>query len=55
MAIDGYDRYRTYYKDLFDKLGVEVNLFRVGAYKSAAEVYVRTDMSPEDREESLRT
>src|SRR6188768_2183529 len=53
VAIDGYDRYRTYYKDLLDKIGVEVNLFRVGAYKSAAEVYVRTDMSPEDREESL--
>ena len=53
VAVDGYERYRTYYKDLFDKLGVEVNLFRVGAYKSAAEVYVRTDMSPEDREESL--
>jgi len=53
VAIDGYDRYRTYYKDLLDKLGVEVNLFRVGAYKSAAEVYVRSDMSPEDREESL--
>jgi len=53
IAIDGYERYRTYYKDLFDKLGVEVNLFRVGAYKSAAEVYVRSDMSPEDREESL--
>src|SRR6185295_12015588 len=53
VAIDGYERYRTYYKDLFDKLGVEVNLFRVGAYKSAAEVYVRQDMSPEDREESL--
>ena len=53
MAIDGYERYRTYYKDLFDKLGVEVNLFRVGAYKSAAEVYIRNDMSPEDREESL--
>ena len=53
VGIDGYDRYRTYYKDLFDKLGVTVNLFRVGAYKSAAEVYVRSDMSPEDREESL--
>ena len=53
VGIDGYERYRTYYKDLFDKLGVTVNLFRVGAYKSAAEVYVRTDMSPEDKEESL--
>src|SRR6478736_1167073 len=53
VAIDGYQRYRTYYKNLLDKLGVEVNLFRVGAYKSAAEVYIRSDMSPEDREESL--
>ena len=53
IAIDGYERYRTYYKDLLDKLGVEINLFRVGAYKSAAEIYVRTDMSPEDREESI--
>jgi protease-4 len=53
VGIDGYERYRTYYKELFDKLGVEVNVFRVGAYKSAAEVYVRNDMSAEDREESL--
>jgi protease IV len=53
VGIDGYERYRSYYKDLFEKLGVEVNLFRVGAYKSAAEVYVRNDMSPEEREESL--
>src|SRR5690349_1887870 len=53
VAVDGYERYRTYYKEVLDKLGVEVNLFRVGAYKSAAEVYVRNDMSPEDREESL--
>jgi protease-4 len=53
VAIDGYDRYRTYYKDLFEKLGIEANLFRVGAYKSAAEVYVRNDMSPEEREESV--
>ena len=53
VAIDGYERYRMYYKDLFEKLGVDFNLFRVGAYKSAAEVYIRTDMSAEDREESL--
>jgi protease-4 len=53
VGIDGYERYRMYYKELLEKLGVTVNLFRVGAYKSAAEVYVRTDMSPEDREESV--
>ncbi len=53
IVIDGYDRYRIYYKELLEKFGVTVNLFKVGAYKSAAEVYVRSDMSPEDREASL--
>jgi protease-4 len=33
-------------------LGVDINVFRVGAYKSAVESYTRTDMSPEDRQES---
>lgn len=53
VLIDGYDRYRIFYAELLEKLGVTVNLFKVGAYKSAAEVYVRKDMSPEDREASL--
>lgn len=53
VLIDGYDRYRMYLKGALDKLGVDMNVFKVGAYKSAAEVYTRTDMSPEDREESL--
>src|SRR4029077_9077592 len=33
-------------------LGVDINVFRVGAFKSAVETYTRTSMSPEDREES---
>ncbi len=53
VLLDGYERYRMYYKDLLDKLGIDMNVFRVGAYKSAVEVYTRKDMSPEDREESL--
>jgi protease-4 len=53
VFVDGYERYRMYYKDLLEKLGVDMNVFRVGAYKSAVEVYTRKDMSPEDREESL--
>jgi protease-4 len=52
VLIDGYDRYRTYLKDVLDKLGVEINVFRVGAFKSAVETFTRTNMSPEDREES---
>jgi len=53
VLIDGYDRYRMFYKDAIDKLGVDVNVFRVGQYKSAVEVYTRNDMSPQEREESL--
>jgi protease-4 len=52
VLIEGYDRYRTYLKDALDKLGVDINVFRVGAFKSAVETYTRTSMSPEDREES---
>jgi protease IV len=52
VLLEGYDRYRMYLKDALDKLGVEINVFRVGSFKSAVETYTRTDMSPEDREES---
>jgi protease IV len=52
VLIDGYDRYRMYLKEALDKLGVEINVFRVGAFKSAVETFTRTNMSAEDREES---
>jgi protease-4 len=52
VLVDGYSRYRWYYKAILDKLNVDINIFRVGKYKSAVEDYTRTDMSPEDREES---
>ncbi|MDB6043648.1 MAG: hypothetical protein JWM63_2199 [Gammaproteobacteria bacterium] len=52
VLIDGYARYRMFFKEALDKLGVDINVFRVGAYKSAVESYTRTDMSPEDRQES---
>jgi protease-4 len=50
VLIEGYGVYRNYYKDLLDKLNVDVHLFRVGEFKSAAEPYVRNDMSTESRE-----
>jgi protease IV len=53
VLIEGFERYRMYFKGALEKLSVDMHLFRVGAYKSAAETYVRKDMSPEDREESL--
>ena len=53
VLLDGYERYRMFYKTALDKLGVDVNVFRVGTFKSAVEPFTRTDMSAQDREESL--
>ena len=52
VLLDGYDRYRMFFRDALDKLGVDMHLFRVGKYKSAAENFTRHDMSSEDRAES---
>ena len=49
VLIPGYGVYRNYYKDAIDKLGIEVNVFRVGEYKSYVEPYTRNDMSPQAR------
>ena len=54
VLVQGYDRYRPYLKEALDKLGVEINVFRVGAFKSAVETFTRNNMSAEDREEAAR-
>jgi len=51
--IDGFSAYRQFYREGLDKLEVEVNLFRVGEFKSAMEPYIRDDMSPEAKEANL--
>lgn len=53
VFVDGYDRYRMFLRDAIDKLAVDVNVFKVGAYKSYTDGYTRNEMSPEEREESL--
>lgn len=49
VLLEGLSVYTNYFKDALDKLGVEVNIFRVGEFKSAVEPYERNDMSPEAR------
>ena len=41
-----------FYKDLLEKVGVKMQVFRVGTYKSFVEPYTRTEMSPENREQT---
>ena len=40
-----------YFKDLLDKLGVEMQVFKVGTYKSAVEPYLYNEMSDANREQ----
>jgi len=54
LLLEGLGRYRQYYREgLQDKLGVDVHLFRVGEYKSAAEPYILDAASPEAKEADL--
>lgn len=50
VLLEGFGRYRFYYKDMFDKLGLEARLFRVGEFKSAGEPYVRSSASEEAKQ-----
>ncbi|TBR36308.1 MULTISPECIES: signal peptide peptidase SppA [Dyella] len=50
VMLTGLASYRLFYKDLLDKLGVDVHLFRVGQFKSAAEPYILDHASPESKE-----
>ena len=50
VYVEGYGRQRTYYKGLFDKLGITAQVVRVGKYKSAVETYTATGPSPETLE-----
>jgi protease-4 len=49
VYIDGFGYYRTFLKGALDKLRVDLNVFRVGEYKSFVEPFTRDDMSEEDK------
>lgn len=54
VHIEGFSTYNNYFKDALDKLGVQINVFRVGEYKSAVEPFIRNDMSEEARAANLQ-
>ena len=54
VMLEGLAAYRQYFREgLQDKLGVDMHLFKVGEYKSAAEPYVLDGASPEAKEADL--
>jgi len=53
ILLDGYGSYQSYFKGFLDKIKAEMQLFRVGKYKSAMEPFIRSDMSPAAKEANL--
>ncbi|HEY4443429.1 MAG TPA: signal peptide peptidase SppA, partial [Steroidobacteraceae bacterium] len=52
VYVDGFSYYRMFLKDAIDKLGVDVNVFRAGTYKSFTDQFSRSDMAPSERDET---
>ncbi|MGA2187769.1 MAG: signal peptide peptidase SppA [Steroidobacteraceae bacterium] len=52
VYVDGFSYYRMFLKDAIDKLGVDVNVFRAGTFKSYTDQFSRSEMAPSEREES---
>lgn len=46
VMLTGFGRYRNYYKDALDKIGITVNVLKVGTFKSFAEPYIANGPSP---------
>jgi protease-4 len=49
VALQGFSIYRNYIKDALARLHINIQLFKAGEYKAAAEPMVRNDMSDIDR------
>ncbi|QOI11022.1 signal peptide peptidase SppA [Blochmannia endosymbiont of Colobopsis nipponica] len=49
VDLHGISTNKFYYKELLDKLKINIHIFRVGTYKSAVEPFLRNNMSDEAR------
>lgn len=49
VYIDGFSYYRMFLKDAIEKLGVDVNIFKAGTFKSFTDQFSRSDMAPSER------
>lgn len=52
MELNGLSSKQMFFKGALEKYGVGVQVIRVGDYKSAVEPYIRSDLSPANREQT---
>ena len=53
ILVEGFGRSKLYYKSLLDKLKLDINIFKVGTFKSAVEPYLGNEMSDAAKEANL--
>ena len=51
IAWQGLASQTIFFKDLLEKVGIEMEIFKVGTYKSAVEPFIATEMSEANREQ----
>lgn len=51
LDIHGLASVPIFYKDALEKLGIEMQIFKVGTYKSAVEPFIQTEMSDANRDQ----
>ncbi len=54
VIMEGFGRFKTYYKSLFDNLDIDIHVFKVGKFKSAVEPFLLDQMSDPAKEANLR-
>lgn len=53
VQLEGYGVYQNYFREALEKLSIDINVFRIGEYKSAMEPFTRNDMSEAARRANL--
>ncbi len=53
VFLEGYGVFRNYFAEALDTLEIQINVFRVGEYKSFVEPFTRNDMSAQARAANL--
>ena len=53
VYLEGFKKYNFYLKDALEKFNIQINTYVAGEFKSAIEIFTRTDMSEEDKLQSI--
>lgn len=53
VYLEGFKKYNIYLKDALERFNLEINTYVAGEFKSATEIFTRSNMSDEDKTQSI--